>query len=526
MNKITILFVTALFLSFQLAVAQLAEVDISFGENGFIQQNMVNSNGNNLESELSSLILQPDGKIVSASNFHLHGTQNRYLLHQYNSEGVLNTSFGTGGFIQSGINQIVKAVKTQSDGKFIISGYERTNMPNSNYIIRFNTNGTVDETFFSDNPVIDYIGNTALEIQQDDKILITQVTGVIGSRISKLIRYNADGSRDTTFGNNSEVIASVGSWQLIPSIIVVQSDGKIVLAGDTGGDTNIDIGIIRYNSNGSLDTTFDDDGIKIFDFASWDGLMGLVVSEEGKIVFGIYNSLPNNQHTLRMIRLNSDGNLDSSFGNGGTQDVSALFSNICNLKILESGKIVVSGTYQVTPNPTPDTDANPFGSVVVLLETNGDLDVAFGDGGFLKTIFYGYRILNNKIVVQPDGKIVVGITYCESWFSSHPHTTLLRYNPEATLTVDESVWDNKFTVYPNPVNDGPLLVDFNLKEQSVVSISLYDCYGKKIANMIDKKRFGKGVNVQKVDLPHSLSQGIYFLMISDGKNTTTIKLIK
>lgn len=526
MNKITFLFVTALIISLQLAFAQLAEVDVSFGENGFIQQNMVNSNGNNLESELSSLILQPDGKIVSASTFHLHGTQNRYLLHQYNSDGTLNSSFGIGGFVQSEINQIVKEVKMQSDGKFILIGYEKTDMPHNNYIIRLNANGAVDETFISDSPVIDYIGITALEIQQDDKILVTQATGSIGARISKLIRYNADGTRDNAFGNNGEVSATVASWQLTPTNIVVQSDGKIVLAGDIGGYSNTDIGVVRYNADGTLDTAFDGDGIKIFDFASWDGLMGLAANTEGKIVFGVYNSLPNDQYSLRMIRLNSDGNYDSSFGEDGIQDVSTFFSNICSFKILESGKILVLGIYKVSANPTPETDANPYGSVVGLLDSNGDPDVTFGYGGFLKTIFSGNRVLNNKIAVQSDGKIVVGITYCESWFSSHPHTTLLRYNPETTLTVNKSVWNNKFIVYPNPLNDGPLLVDFNLNEQSVLSVSLYDCYGKKIASLIDNKEFGRGMNTQKIDLPSGLTGGVYFFVVSNEKNTTTIKLIK
>lgn len=517
---------TALILSFQLVFAQLAEVDVSFGENGFIQQNMVDSNGGNLESELSSLILQPDGKIVSAATFHLHGTQNRYLLHQYNSDGSLNTSFGTGGFVQSEINQIVKDVKMQSDGKFVIMGYEKSNMPDNYYVVRFNANGSVDETFISDSPVSDYIGITALEIQQDDKILVTQVTGAIGERISKLIRYNANGTRDLTFGNNGEVLVSVGGWQVKPLDIVVQINGKIILAGEVGEYSNMDIGIIRYNANGTLDTTFDGDGKKIFDFGSYENFRSLAVNKDGKILFVEGFTLSDEQYVMRMIRLNSDGNYDFSFGGGGVQDVSAFFSDIGNLKFFESGKILASGTYKVSENPTPDTEANPYGSIVGLLESNGNPDVAFGHGGFLKTIFSGYRVLNNKMAVQPDGKIVMGITYCESWFSCHPHTALLRYSPETTLAVTKPVWNDKFIVYPNPLNDGPLLVDFNLEDQIVLSVSLYDCYGKKIASLLDKKEFEKGINTQKMDLPTPLAEGVYFLKITDGTNTTTIKLIK
>jgi hypothetical protein len=227
-----------------------------------------------------------------------------------------------------------------------------------------------------------------------------------------------------------------------------------------------------------------------------------------------------------MIRLNSDGNYDSSFADGGVQDVSAFFSDIGNLKIFESGKILASGTYKVSENPTPDTDPNPVGSAVGLLESNGNLDPTFGHDGFLKTIFSGYRVLNNKMAVQPDGKIVMGITYCESWFSCHPHTALLRYSPETTLTVTKPVWNDKFIVYPNPLNDGPLLVDFNLEEQIVLSVNLYDCYGKKIASLIDNKKFGKGSNTQNLDLPATLAEGIYFLIISNDKAVTNIKLIK
>jgi uncharacterized delta-60 repeat protein len=516
--------VTALSLSFQITFAQLAEADVSFGENGFIQQNMVNSNGNNLESELSSLILLPDGKIVSASTFHLHGTQNRYLLHQYNSDGSLNTSFGTGGFIQSEVDQVVKNVKMQSDGKFVIIGYEKSNMPDNYYVVRFNADGSADETFISDSPVSDYIGITALEIQKDDKILVTQVTGAIGERISKLIRYNADGTRDLAFGTNGEVLVSAGGWQVKPLDIVVQSNGKIVLAGDVGEYPNIDVGIIRYNSNGTLDAIFDGDGIKIFDFGSYENFRSLAVNTEGKIVFVEGVTLSDGQYGMRMIRLNSDGNYDSSFGNGGIQDVSTLFSNICSLKILGSSKILLSGTYQVTANPTPDTDPNPVGSAAGVLESNGNLDLTFGHDGFLKTILSGYRVLNNKIVVQSDGKIVMGITYCESWFSCHPHTVVLRYNPEQTLSNAESNINLAFLLYPNPVKE-MITVDFTLQQPEVFSMDLYDINSRLISHLLKDQNFQAGFNSQKLNLP-ALLKGIYFLRISNGTNTTNIKLIK
>ncbi len=153
----------------------------------------------------------------------------------------------------------------QSDGKILNVGSVR----NGNFVFtlaRLNTNGTLDTTFNSTGKVTKALGTssaipTGIAIQSDGKIIAIGRAIETTYQVFYLVRYNSDGSLDSTFGTGGVVSTAFGTVDDTPSAIVIQpSDGKILVAGQTSNGTRTSIALARYNTNGSLDTSFDSSG--------------------------------------------------------------------------------------------------------------------------------------------------------------------------------------------------------------------------------------------------------------------------
>ncbi len=322
--------------------------------------------------EINTAARQPDGKIVVAGVVTVLGSVHKVGLARYNSNGNLDTAFGAGGKV--------------------ITDFFGTNISRQ--------------------------GASSLVIQPDGKIVVAGV--VLPSSGSNqadfgLIRYNADGSPDATFGSGGKVITNVAANKHdVAMALALQPDGKIVAAGFNGASQSpqlpSDFVIVRYNSNGSIDTTFGAGGIVITDFNNdVDFAFSLVIQPDGKMVAGgvIYNR-SNSSYDFAIARYDSNGSLDNTFGSGGK--VITDFGSIPNdprddvltSMILQSdGKILAAGTGE----PNRNTTSADF--VVARFNSNGSLDTAFGTGGKVATDFNGTIDFATSIALQPDGRFVV-----------------------------------------------------------------------------------------------------------------------
>ncbi|MGA9109772.1 MAG: delta-60 repeat domain-containing protein, partial [Smithella sp.] len=183
--------------------------------------------------------------------------------------GSLDTTFGTGGIVTTPIGSYdayAYALAIQSDGRIVVSGYSSNG---SNYdfaLVRYNTDGSLDTTFGTGGIVITPMGSGydiayALAIQSDGRILAAG-NSYNGSNYNfALVRYNTNGSLDTTFGTGGIVTTSIGTGDSEALALGIQSDGNILAAGKSPDGSNNDFALVRYNTNGSLDTTFGTGGI-------------------------------------------------------------------------------------------------------------------------------------------------------------------------------------------------------------------------------------------------------------------------
>src|SRR5439155_1219565 len=247
-------------------------------------------------ADIYALVLQPDGKLVAAGS---DVSQSAFALVRYNANGSLDPTFGMSGTASTPIGidtSGASALVLQSDGKLVAAGNAWKDSVDADFaVVRYNTNGSLDATFGAGGKVTTSIGSDeddayALALQPDGKLVAAGVT-LNGFRWDfALVRYNANGSLDTTFGTGGTIITSIGTDGTGASALVLQPDGKLVAAGTTTNDGSAyDFTLVRYNANGSLDATFGTGGKVTTPIGTGDNsVSALVLQPDGKLVAAGY----------------------------------------------------------------------------------------------------------------------------------------------------------------------------------------------------------------------------------------------
>jgi uncharacterized delta-60 repeat protein len=251
-------------------------------------------------------------------------------------------------------------------------------------VLRYNQNGSLDSTFGAGGIVKTAVSSgqdqiRSLAIQPDGKIIVGGYATVSKPAFA-LARYNTNGTLDTSFDGDGKVTTSFRSRDADIFDIAIQSDGKIVAVGGVSGSGS---GIVRYNQNGSLDPTFGSGGIVTT--PGTNGARSVALQPDGKILVGGLAA------TLGgLARYNSNGTLDTSFDGDGFVAISVV-DRAEGIVVQPDGKIVVSGV------------SGPIDyQRVARLNANGSLDTTFGTGGYVNA-----EIWTTDVILQADGKIVV-----------------------------------------------------------------------------------------------------------------------
>ncbi|MCJ7545855.1 MAG: hypothetical protein MUP30_03355 [Deltaproteobacteria bacterium] len=284
------------------------------------------SKGNNYGSGVA---LQPDGKIIVVGDSY-YDKSREVLVLRCNSDGSLDNSFGKGGVAtyrsQTKENKDLSfGVKLQSDARIVVVGSTHNGKNYEPMILRYNRDGSLDSSF-GKGGVVTYKGlsdanvwGRAVAIQHDGRIVMVGVSYTTKKCDVVTVRYNADGSLDKGFGEGGVAPSTCPpggrDWG---RSIAMQPDGKIIVAGNTRLGVNTNILLLRYNANGKPDTTFGRGGIASYQSLVKKGNWGQSVAllPDGKILI-VGNSLSGPKKEAYIARCNSDGTMDSSFGKEG-----------------------------------------------------------------------------------------------------------------------------------------------------------------------------------------------------------------
>ncbi len=394
-------------------------LDTTFGAGGMVMTDFKDSGSGAYVS------IQSDGKIVlagSASN----GLNDAFVLVRYTPNGSLDTTFGTNGkvMIDFGGSNNAYSSAIQPDGKIVIAGKGGNGSNNSDFALaRYKSDGSLDTSFGPDGKIMTDFGISdaidSVAIQPDGKIVVlghVYYGGLFVNTDLVIARYNSDGSLDNTFGTGGRIIADFGGGRDIGYSVVIQPDEKIIVSGGSfyGSPpswTSYNFFLMRYSTNGSIDTNFGTNGNIIADFGG-----SLAIQSDGKIILA--GDMDGN---FAITRYNSNGSPDTIFGTGGNTITDFGGNDDGNSVAIQSdGKIVVTGSTNYT-------------SAVARYNQSGLLDTTFGIDGKVRTDFKENRDIGWSVAIQSDGKIVIGgVTSTDFSFTrSCPCGGLVvaRYNP-------------------------------------------------------------------------------------------------
>jgi uncharacterized delta-60 repeat protein len=421
------------------ASAASGDLDPTFGTGGKVTTNFFNYN-----DQVDAVAMQSDGKIVVAgfANLSTGGQISNFALARYNTDGTLDTTFGTGGKVNTdflGFGNTARSIVIQPDGKIVAAGYASNGAGTIHFALaRYNTNGTLDTSFGTGGKVTTNISDTgdgafAVAIQADGKIVAAGATLPSASsnvQIFALARYNTDGSLDTSFGIGGKVTTSFSGTYDEATAVVIQSDGKIIAAGHAHSDSSRDdFALARFNTNGTLDTSFGTGGKVTTDFSGLsDFVASAVIQSDGKIVAAGTVETSATQSAFALARYNTNGSLDTTFGTVGkvTTNFTSSQDQANAIAIQSDGKIIVAG---FAPNSSTFLDF-----ALARYNTNGSLDASFGVGGKVTTDFFGDFDAANAVAIQSDGKIVAAGYAYPNGGQSHSDFALARYiNDGASL---------------------------------------------------------------------------------------------
>ena len=404
--------------------------------------------------------------------------------------GPIDPTFGDAGKtigLTVGLNSWVNRSKvfTQPDGKIIQVGDLHDNYGNTSAIVllRYNANGTPDGTFgingktySTSSFVYNYMSDAVL--QTDGKIVVAGSMNDQGVSEFNLLRFKSNGNLDSAFGTNGQVITYLGAGYHSPQSIAVQPDGKIIVAGTSSGMVDLcqvqsyffpRAIVVRYNSNGSIDNSFGDNGKIVIANGNFnDRGNAVAIQADGKILTattssydcncepGYYGGLEwycrNSFWALQ--RFNPDGSPDTAFGENGKVADSLLLNQPFNIIVQKNGKIVV-------------TSGDQKGFIVERYNNDGTHDNSFGVSGrfFTSLAHDGDYLVLNSSTIQPDGKIVLagGLNNNVS-----ANMLIVRYNADGSL--DNEFFTNGIALFHvGPPNSYDVATGVALQDSKIIT---------------------------------------------------------
>lgn len=402
---IAMLAVAALLTSSTLAMAQAGSLDASFGNGGIVTTPNT--------SDGRAMAIQSDGKIVVAGQATLPNGTPEFAVARYNTDGSLDAAFGTGGIagLPTDNGGPAFGVAIQNDGKIVTAAPTDLDI----FVFRFNPDGMLDDGFGSAGRVrlgVFAVGSSTggVAVQSDGNILVA---------VDVLVRLLPDGQFDPSFGTG-------GKAPLLSSAqaLLLLGNGQTLVMSDFVLHTS---GVAQYNGDGSLDLSFGTAG----QGPNLGGRSAIAALSNGQFVLvGALTSGPSfgvKPQGFVVVRYNSDGTIDTSFGTRGavvTTFPSNDFSGASAVAVQSSGEIVAAG-FTAATNCLCGQQASDF--ALARYTADGQLDATFGTNGLVVTSFNGDSASINALAIQSDGKIVALGRDKPAAFGSPNPFTLARY---------------------------------------------------------------------------------------------------
>lgn len=487
--------------------AQNQFLDPTFGTNGVFTYTPNNALNFNYESG----IITTQNKILVSGSSSVGNQEITNFIQRLNSDGTTDSSFNTVILQPVYPDPYIRFQKMclQSDQKIILGDIMGSR------ILRLNENGTYDTTF-GNNGIVSksifdpYFGPNGISgpfhlskmlLTSNNKILLCMKISINQESAQMIARLNQNGSIDTSFGNNGILIQESGLGSLL-----LQNDSKIVFIGQKYDGTFLKF---RYTADGVLDTTYNNNNLQYTPLSGYvTYLFGTANSNNNTYIYGFSSSVTG-EYAITLMKLDQNGEFDTTFGTNGI--VNEPYYNSSNYYVDNNGLYPTllldnSNNIYVVNMASPTGNSADMNQFVKKFKPDGSVDTGFGNNGVVD-IDLGYRDTSRSAIITPDQKIMM--------FGNHqtPSKGIITrvLNNTNTLSVkNQEVQKESLGIYPNPVKDILYLKNIKSKDSDA---EVMDLSGKIIMKLI--------INNNKVDVS-SLVKGVYFFKVGE----TTHKFIK
>lgn len=500
---------------------QSGSLDLNFGSNGIASIDFPS----NFDDRGQCVLVQPDGRILMAGgSYQANGV--KFAIARLMTNGTLDNTFGTSGraTAQAGsppnLDDIIYAMALQPDGKIVAAG--RTFATGLGYravVLRFNANGTIDNTFGTNGIRVDDIapGNEdcyyGVAVQADGKIVAGGLAKSSSDFDVVVARYNANGTPDATYGTNGFAILDIGGVDNRGSAMVLQPDGKVVVAGTHGNPAvDSDFLLARFTTTGAPDATFGTGGSVISAFSpSTDWAYGLALQPDGKLVAAgmVTNGAAANVGVARYL---TNGTLDTTFDGDGLA-INA-FSAACYARavaVLPDGRIVTGGNTLLS-------------MLIVMFNANGSPDLNFSFDAVESPVLGG-NAFGYSVAVQADYKVLLAGQAIQG--AAQNNFMVMRYHTGVNISVEEiNGLATALQALPNPASE-TVELRYALTSGDRITINLLDAKGRLASTPINGAFQATGDQRVQLALGDAIAPGAYTITIAGERGVLgSVRFVK
>lgn len=403
------------------------KLDLTFGSTGVITTDVNADEENDIARSLAIL---PNGRIVVAG-YSAVSLASKISVVRYRASGLIDNTFGKNGALTTevkGYGNFCTKIQILPDQSLMLSGMAENIDFKDVFLVKLRSAGVVDSTFGLNGRVIRSLSPKddnawSMALRTDGRILVAGDTRADGAFYTDatLLQFNANGSKDASFGDDGVVLADLGTSEDKAHALLLLPDGKLFLGGQTYNQEGFnDWAMVQYQANGMPDAAFGVQGVKTQRFPpATDALLNaLALRPDGKVLAA--GSIGNK---AAMAMLTPDGALENTFGQGGKTLVEGIKgASFSAAEALPDNKVLAAG-YEYDDNTLPQ-------ALLMRFQADGLPDASFGILG--KVVSPGWYW--NQLKVLPDGKILtVGSSTAAPPFISRFRVS--RFHPDGSLDV-------------------------------------------------------------------------------------------
>jgi uncharacterized delta-60 repeat protein len=498
--------------------SQDGALDQSFGSGGIVISPITNGDS------YHDVVVQDDNKIIAVGMSFDAGFVSRANVFRFLPDGSLDEGFADNGIFTFELNYEanIYSCAINSEGKIILAGSTTDYVNYKFLVIQLNADGSLDSSF-GDNGVVVYnacplegyyenLGN-AVAIDAEDKILVSGNSFDVNYiRRPVVLRFMTTGEIDPSFGNNGVATIPVGEGACSYDCLAIQPDGKIIAGGNYGNTLLWYVLLLtRFNSDGSIDTTFGEDGSVKYSYGDVDDeAFDLGLTSDGSIVVAGFTATQTYNFSTLVMQFTSDGTLDTNFGSDGIIEFDQ-----GNYDVADALSILPDGKI-VVAGTSGEGPPNSYDMAIWKYNPDGSPDLSFDGDGFVQHEIENYYAMGYGLAIQNDGKILIAGQARTN--VNQNHYFISRLNNEIEVAVSEYQSDS-IELYPNPCKPGSDIV-FSANVEGPLDIVVFSALGVYVQHL----ECTQIVNGKwRTQIPQNLAEGIYILRIGNANEIWALR---